>query len=361
MAYFNGKKVLNAAFTSLYDEGYGAGFEEGRLYEAPIAYAAGIQEGRDDDYISLKNALQADGMPAVDTRPETYAPLLTDVYVAAVRAWQAETKSGYTLPFLRCKGGPFSSNEAFGLKVGGRTFQEGAAPPTNPAPIQCVTSGTRIRATGKNLFGGELLVSTVERVAGVTRHAQEKSVTYAASKINSKSILNGSFKADTVYSIVLSGYCTNAETGFANMAVEYTDGVTATITCIGTNSQKATGIYYTAADKTVRAIVGMWNSGSSTLFYDECGMFEGRVTLSEFEPCTATEVTVPCDLYEGDTWWPATGKVERHSRVIDSYAGETVSGTYLSSTGGLDHGIDGNNMEQMQHAKETLQNHLINR
>ena len=27
----------------------------------------------------------------------------------------------------------------------------------------------------------------------------------------------------------------------------------------------------------------------------------------------------------------------------------------------LDHGIDGNNIEQMQHAKEELQNHLINR
>ena len=27
----------------------------------------------------------------------------------------------------------------------------------------------------------------------------------------------------------------------------------------------------------------------------------------------------------------------------------------------LDHGIDGNNIEQMQHAKESLQQHLINR
>ena len=27
----------------------------------------------------------------------------------------------------------------------------------------------------------------------------------------------------------------------------------------------------------------------------------------------------------------------------------------------LDHGLDGNNTEQMQHAKEELQNHLINR
>lgn len=27
----------------------------------------------------------------------------------------------------------------------------------------------------------------------------------------------------------------------------------------------------------------------------------------------------------------------------------------------LDHGIDGNNIDQMQHAKEELQNHLINR
>ena len=35
--------------------------------------------------------------------------------------------------------------------------------------------------------------------------------------------------------------------------------------------------------------------------------------------------------------------------------------TMLALLALLDHGIDGNNIEQMQHAKEELQNHLINR
>lgn len=48
-----------------------------------------------------------------------------------------------------------------------------------------------------------------------------------------------------------------------------------------------------------------------------------------------------------------------HARfeVIDS--GNRVTQRALLAL--LDHGIDGNNIEQMQHAKEELQNHLINR
>jgi hypothetical protein len=35
--------------------------------------------------------------------------------------------------------------------------------------------------------------------------------------------------------------------------------------------------------------------------------------------------------------------------------------SYQAQLALLDHGIDGNNLEQMQHAKEVLQRHLINR
>ena len=35
--------------------------------------------------------------------------------------------------------------------------------------------------------------------------------------------------------------------------------------------------------------------------------------------------------------------------------------SYQAQLALLDHGIDGNNLEQMQHAKEVLQQHLINR
>lgn len=48
---------------------------------------------------------------------------------------------------------------------------------------------------------------------------------------------------------------------------------------------------------------------------------------------------------------------DQHFRALDD--GNRV--TQLALLALLDHGIDGNNITQMQHAKEELQNHLINR
>ena len=46
-------------------------------------------------------------------------------------------------------------------------------------------------------------------------------------------------------------------------------------------------------------------------------------------------------------------------RLSDIDSGNRVTQRALLAL--LDHGIDGNNIEQMQHAKEELQDHLINR
>ena len=48
-----------------------------------------------------------------------------------------------------------------------------------------------------------------------------------------------------------------------------------------------------------------------------------------------------------------------HQRFESLDSGNRVTQRALLAL--LDHGIDGNNIEQMQHAKEELQNHLINR
>lgn len=50
-------------------------------------------------------------------------------------------------------------------------------------------------------------------------------------------------------------------------------------------------------------------------------------------------------------------KGSQHFSTLDD--GSRV--TQLALLALLDHGIDGNNIQQMQHAKEELQNHLINR
>ena len=64
-------------------------------------------------------------------------------------------------------------------------------------------------------------------------------------------------------------------------------------------------------------------------------------------------------------------KVEKHLEEVDKYLeldkkrldslDEGNRATQRALLALLDHGIDGNNIEQMQHAKEALQNHLINR
>ena len=48
-----------------------------------------------------------------------------------------------------------------------------------------------------------------------------------------------------------------------------------------------------------------------------------------------------------------------NDRLSDIDSGNRVTQRALLAL--LDHGIDGNNIEQMQHAKEELQDHLINR
>ena len=54
------------------------------------------------------------------------------------------------------------------------------------------------------------------------------------------------------------------------------------------------------------------------------------------------------------------GKLQHdHDRFESLDSGNRVTQRALLAL--LDHGIDGNNIEQMQHAKEELQNHLINR
>lgn len=62
-----------------------------------------------------------------------------------------------------------------------------------------------------------------------------------------------------------------------------------------------------------------------------------------------------------ETWKDGVDqKLDNDKKRLDGIdSGNRV--TQLALLALLDHGIDGNNIDQMQHAKEELQNHLINR
>ena len=58
--------------------------------------------------------------------------------------FKIDTKTGESLHFENCKGGYFSVNEEYGLKVSGKSMQIGISTPEKPVPIQCVKKGTKI-------------------------------------------------------------------------------------------------------------------------------------------------------------------------------------------------------------------------
>ena len=66
-------------------------------------------------------------------------------------------------------------------------------------------------------------------------------------------------------------------------------------------------------------------------------------------------------LHELEEWRKGVDtKLESDKRHLDAID-EGNRATQRALLALLDHGIDGNNITQMQHAKEELQNHLINR
>ena len=58
--------------------------------------------------------------------------------------FKIDTESGMSLHFEKCKGGYFSSIDEYGLKVVGKTLQDGTPSPEETVPIQCVKQGTKI-------------------------------------------------------------------------------------------------------------------------------------------------------------------------------------------------------------------------
>ena len=69
-----------------------------------------------------------------------------------------------------------------------------------------------------------------------------------------------------------------------------------------------------------------------------------------------------CDRMDAWEEWKkgVDGKLDADKKRLDGIdSGNRV--TQLALLALLDHGIDGNNIDQMQHAKEELQKHLINR
>lgn len=131
--------------------------------------------------------------------------------------------------------------------------------------------------TGKNLFGGKAFADKLVEFGG-SLDETNKTVTINASLIDSKIIYEFPDKTKQ-YTIMLSGYNTQ-EMQSPNISIVYSDGTKSVIT----NFEKNKLIVITRKDKEAVSLSGTWVTGISTFYYEQCGVFEGVLTETDFKP-----------------------------------------------------------------------------
>ena len=170
--------------------------------------------------------------------------------------------------------------------------------PTNIRPITG-RADLVITRTGVNLFGGRLLRDGIlNALTGttVTFDDENRKVRYAstATVITNFTQLCGlseHFKKNTRYTFFMTIYKSSITS--PNMQVVYTDGTIVGLPSVSAVTTKETIRYASDASKTIKALSKRNSGGYTTVYYDECGVFEGDVTMAEFQAYLAARDTIP--------------------------------------------------------------------
>ena len=153
----------------------------------------------------------------------------------------------------------------------------GNGTPDNPNPIVGYTEANITRC-GVNLLGGEDFADViVAKVPHAVKDTANKTVTYDGQYIVGIALFD-KFKPNTQYTFFIK-----RSSGLANMKINYTDGTTGQITTFPQTSEN---------NKSILNLSGEWQSGTSVVSYDECGVFEGVKTVDDFTPYTGNTYTI---------------------------------------------------------------------
>lgn len=203
---------------------------------------------------------------------------------------------------------------------------EGDPSPENIRPISGIT-GCNISHTGKNLMGGMDLANQVQKyMPSATLNTTDKYVSFAANGTvisgTGGLVGTGYFKENTRYTFIFTIYKTSG-TG-SNIRVYYTDGTYDNIASVSAAGTKETKVLVSDSEKTVSHVSKTAQSGTTRIYYDESGIFEGVLTADDFE------------AYKGKTYsfvFPNSSKnLYDESRV--------AKGVYIPESGAISPGSD---------------------
>lgn len=129
---------------------------------------------------------------------------------------------------------------------------------------------------GKNLFGGKAFADKIVELGGNLNEIN-KTVTILASVISHKIVYEFPDKTKQ-YTIMLSGY-NIAEEQNTNLSIVYEDG-----TRVNFLFENGKLLFVTNKNKKPKKIVGSYYTKTSIFNYEQCGIFEGVLTETDFKP-----------------------------------------------------------------------------
>lgn len=241
-----------------------------------------------------------------DIHSFTYTPT-TDLTVTNIR--------------FRCFSG-VTIDADFKLQIEASSSATSYAAYSNIRPISGRTASSLTR-TGVNLWGGNALLQSFinANISGFTYDTTAKTLTYNAPAMNGKTILsNFKFKENTQYTLILVG--SNASNYNAtNLRIYYSDGTNSLVSFPQAEAGlKQTCVFTSSSGKTIDRVAGVYAAGIVTLYYNECGLFEGILTASNFVAYNGNTYT----LQFGDTYYG--GELDVTSGVL------TIIGALYTTT-----------------------------
>ena len=137
-----------------------------------------------------------------------------------------------------------------------------------------------VTGTGKNLFGGKALAEALKALSPSTITIDENAgtVTFHAGNAGSNRLFNVKNSASR-YTVVLKGKNSNYTN--TNIAFYYTDGTYSIINFESVNTV-STIVAYSSPGKQVLSFGTILYGGSTVLYYNDCGLFEGILTQEDF-------------------------------------------------------------------------------
>lgn len=129
-----------------------------------------------------------------------------------------------------------------------------------------------ILSEGKNKLNGYNFARSIfNSVKNSVLDTENKTIKYNANDIDNVILKSIKFKKNTRYTIILKGFNSNEAMQSTNIKVIYTDGSSQLIN----NFIDGISVVVTFEGKTVSHLIGNWSTLTTTLYYDECGIFEG--------------------------------------------------------------------------------------